>query len=116
MTGVRGQEPAWLSWSPLIGHVLEGARPGEVVLVDVGGGRGHDVSALKRKIGSGLPKAGRIVLEDLPAVLEDSGELEEGVEKVEYDFFTPQVVVGRFTITLLDIFLSPLSSSERWDG
>ena len=75
------------------------------MLVDVGGGRGHDVSAFRRRMGPEFPEGGRVVLEDLPAVLEDAGKLEEGVEKVGYDFFTPQVVVGEsplsFDIVLL---------------
>ena len=94
MTCVRGEEPAWLSWFPVTERILEGARPGGVVLVDVGGGRGHDVGAFRRRMGPVFPEGGRVVLEDLPAVLEDAGKLEGGVERVEYDFFTPQVVLG----------------------
>ena len=104
MTCVRGEEPAWLSWFPVTERILEGARPGGVVLVDVGGGRGHDVGAFKRRKGPEFPEGGRVVLEDLPAVLEDSGKLEEGVEKVEYDFFTPQVVIGESPLSF-DIVL-----------
>lgn len=65
------------------------------MLVDVDGGRGHDVGAFKRRIGSEFSKSERVVLEDLPAVLEDSKKLEEGVEKVKYNFFTPQVIIGK---------------------
>lgn len=100
MTCVRGEEPAWLTWFPIREQILEGARPDGVVLVDVGGGTGHDASAFRRKIGQKLPDGARVVLEDLPAVLESAKELEEGVESVEHDFFTPQVVVGEFSLPL----------------
>ena len=106
MTCIRGEEPAWLSWFPVRKQILKGTRPDGVVLVDVGGGRGHDVVAFRRSISPDLPKGGRVVLEDLSAVLKDAGNLEgEGVEKIEYDFFTPQVVVGELQVYLfLDTF------------
>jgi hypothetical protein len=56
-------------------------------------------------MGPDFPENGRVVLEDLPAVLDDAGKLEEGLEKVEQDFFTPQVVVGEYPIPL-EIVLS----------
>lgn len=74
------------------------------MLVDVGGGRGHEAGAFKRSMGPEFPEGGRVVLEDLPAVLEDAEKLEEGVEKVAYDFFTPQVVLGQSPLSL-DIVL-----------
>ena len=105
MTCIRGEEPAWLSWFPVREYILEGARPGEVVLVDVAGGRGHDGGAFTHRFEAEFPEGGRVVLEDLPAVLADAGESEgendekgvgRAVEKVAYDFFRPQVVEGEF--------------------
>lgn len=99
MTCVRGEEPAWLSWFPVSEHILQECRPNDIVLVDVGGGRGHDAVAFKRRTGKDFPEGGRVIVEDLPAVLADAGQLEEGVEKVEYDFFTPQTITGEFAFT-----------------
>ena len=96
MTCVRGVEPAWLSWFPVRERILQGSRPGELILVDVGGGRGHDVSAFKRKWEGEFSQGARVMLRDLPAVLEDAEKLEEGIEKKAHDFFTPQTVLGEF--------------------
>jgi len=62
-----------------------------VLLVDVAGGRGHDIQAFKKAFPN---KKGRLVLEDLPAVIDDISELDEGIERVKYDFFTPQPIKG----------------------
>jgi hypothetical protein len=101
MTCVRGEEPRWLSWFPFRERILEGARPGEVLLVDVGGGRGHDAVAFKKRIDKESPGA-RVVLQDLPAVLSDVSNL-DGIEKVSHDFFTPQVIKGWFSLPSLFI-------------
>ncbi|KAK1992966.1 O-methyltransferase [Colletotrichum falcatum] len=60
------------------------------LLVDVGGSIGQDVQCfLERHPGT----ASRVYLEDLPQVLEDENStLARGVNRVPYDFFTPQPI------------------------
>lgn len=67
--------------------------PREVTLVDVGGGRG----AVLRQVCHELdpPPQGRIVLQDLPKVLEGV-EGGERVEVMPYSFLDPQPVNGIF--------------------
>ena len=61
-----------------------------VLLVDVGGGRGDALRKFRRM----HPELrGRVVIEDLPKVIEGQ-EVEEGVEAIAHDFFTPQPVIG----------------------
>ncbi|KAJ4345332.1 uncharacterized protein N0V89_011462 [Didymosphaeria variabile] len=94
MTGIRGSRPSWIEWWPVEQRILnEGLsnEPSEVLLVDVAGGRGHDVQAFGKKFEA---CKGRLVLEDLPAVIGDIKQLDERVERVEYDFFTSQPIVG----------------------
>jgi hypothetical protein len=59
-------------------------------LVDVGGGLGHEILGLSSK----LKPAGRLVLQDLPAVIEEaktSGNLPAAhIEAAAHDFFAPQ--------------------------
>lgn len=67
----------------------------EVLIVDVGGGSGHDLVSFR----SGNPNmGGRLILQDLPRSIEiakSGGELEKlGIEAVEHDFFTPEGIQG----------------------
>lgn len=62
----------------------------EVLFVDVGGGRGESLRIFRRN----HPELrGRIIVEDLPKVVEGQ-EVEEGVDAIGHDFFTPQPVRG----------------------
>ncbi|KAJ6191179.1 Winged helix-turn-helix transcription repressor DNA-binding [Penicillium mononematosum] len=69
------------------------AEVSESLLVDVGGGRGHDVAAFVALYRS-LP--GKVVLQDRESVVASILECAEGrsFEVQAYDFFTPQPVKG----------------------
>lgn len=61
------------------------------LLVDIGGGRGHDLLEFRNR----FPEApGKLVLEDLPSVIDevrDAQDLNAGdVDAVPYDFFAGQ--------------------------
>lgn len=60
-----------------------------VLLVDVGGGVGHDLKAFKARFPE-LP--GRLVLQDLPQVIENIATIPDGIEPLEHDMFTPQPI------------------------
>lgn len=61
------------------------------LLVDIGGNAGLDVIAFKKK----FPELkGKLIIEDLPVVIEIIKDLPEGIEAVAYDFFTPQPFEG----------------------
>lgn len=81
---------------------LSNVRPGResVLMVDVGGGPGQEVTGLKER----FPHLqGRLILEDLPVTLDRIESLPDGIEKVSHDFFTPQPVVGARMYFLRDI-------------
>lgn len=62
------------------------------VLVDIGGGIGHDLSLFKQHFPQ-LP--GKLVVQDLPGVIKDIREpLPDGVEAVVYNMFDPQPLKG----------------------
>lgn len=65
----------------------------DVLLVDVGGSMGHDLSEFRRKW-SDAP--GRLILQDLPDVVAQakSGQLHPSIEAMEHDFFTEQPIKG----------------------
>ncbi|KAL0933822.1 Demethylsterigmatocystin 6-O-methyltransferase 2 [Colletotrichum truncatum] len=71
--------------------LVEGALPGRAVVVDVGGGKGHDLK--KFHLRNPTVPASDLILQDLPAILKNV-ERDPGFTIQEYDFFTPQPVKG----------------------
>lgn len=63
--------------------------PETVLVVDVGGGKGHASSHIRATT---KHISGRVILQDLPSVIEDITESLPGVERMPYDFFTPQPI------------------------
>ena len=64
----------------------------EVLLIDVGGGLGHDLQELKAE----HPKLkGRLILQERPEVIKETQSMTDGIELMEHDFFTEQPVKGK---------------------
>ncbi|KAJ6122245.1 hypothetical protein N7512_004710 [Penicillium capsulatum] len=92
MASRRQGRPMWFDVYPverLLGH----ATPCEdsVFLVDVGGNKGHDLSRFRQRY-SHLP--GRMVLQDLPKVVEGVSGRDGGIDVMGYSFLDPQPVQG----------------------
>ncbi|KAH7088159.1 S-adenosyl-L-methionine-dependent methyltransferase [Paraphoma chrysanthemicola] len=84
---------SWVSSYP-VAKELGDFKPeaNSAVLVDIGGGFGQHAVAFKQKYAD-LP--GRVVVQDLPSTLAHLPPMKpEGIEFVEYDFFTPQTILG----------------------
>lgn len=63
-----------------------------VLLVDIGGGLGHDLEDFR----AGYPHLpGRLVLEDLSAVTKEVNQIDKEIEVISYDFFMPQPIKGK---------------------
>ncbi|KAH7348574.1 S-adenosyl-L-methionine-dependent methyltransferase [Rhexocercosporidium sp. MPI-PUGE-AT-0058] len=92
MRGRKDGTPRWLDYFPVSTQV-SGLSTTEdaVTLVDVGRNLGHDVKLFRERCPD---VSGRVVLMDLPEVVRGNKDPLNGIEKVEYDFFTPQPVVG----------------------
>ena len=106
MTGWSFDRPRWMDphFYPITERLIDGAKKGEdaVFLVDIGGGRGHDLENLKSKHPN-LP--GRLVLQEAPDVV-NLTKLSEGLEVTVHDFNTPQPIhgkTGRFSLPPLHI-------------
>lgn len=81
----RGEE--WFDFYPVEDRLsVAGNKP---LLVDVGGGLGHDLIALKKKFPN-LP--GKLIVQDLPVVIDNVKDLPSGIEAMQHDFFMPQPV------------------------
>ena len=92
MGNSMGARQIWLDWYPIQESLIQGTSTDKdsVLLVDIGGGWGHDILAFQEK----YPNNGRLILQDLPAVVKDVRALPPGVEAQGYDFFTAQPVKG----------------------
>ncbi|KAL9601564.1 MAG: hypothetical protein Q9219_002398 [cf. Caloplaca sp. 3 TL-2023] len=97
MSGYRQGKPSWVDpgFYPVEERLCQGIKEGkeeeEVLLVDVGGGLGHDLQALKDKHPR-LP--GRLILQDKTEVMDQITYPDPVFEKMPHDFFTPQPVHG----------------------
>ena len=92
MTGQREGRAYWLDFFPFEERIAKGFKGGDdaVMLIDVGGARGHEVEAIKKKHPT-LP--GRLLLQDLRDTVEQALPV-LGMEAVVHDFFTPQPIEG----------------------
>ncbi|KAJ0315165.1 hypothetical protein Brms1b_006278 [Colletotrichum noveboracense] len=93
MGAYRQGRPSWMDkgFYPVKERLLDGydhSKDG-VLLVDVGGSFGHDIDEFRKK----YPKApGRLVVQDLPSVIEQIDNLDAKVERMGHDFFTEQPI------------------------
>jgi hypothetical protein len=92
MGNSMGARQIWLDWYPIQERLIDGSDPADdpALLVDIGGGWGHDLLAFHNK----YPNKGKLILQDLPDVIKDMRALPSGVEAMGYDFFTEQPVKG----------------------
>lgn len=86
--GHRGEQ--WYDFYP-VESKLRVNTPSDILLVDIGGNRGHDLARFHARFPS-LP--GKLILQDLPKVVATATDLAVEIEKMGYDFFTPQPVKG----------------------
>lgn len=98
MTAWLIDRPMWIDpgFYPVQERLIQGMKkdqPDTVFLVDMGGGQGHDLERFKAK----LPNvAGRLILQDLPEVIDRAkANLSPGIEATVHDFNTTQPVRGK---------------------
>lgn len=99
--------PSWMvpDFYPVQELLVKGARTDvdSVPIVNVGGGSGHDLEEFQRK----HPNApGRLVPQDLPAVIEQIREIHERIKPMAHDFYTEQPIKGKQLTSLLCLLFS----------
>ncbi|KAL8705630.1 MAG: hypothetical protein Q9201_001267 [Fulgogasparrea decipioides] len=86
---------SWHEVFPIASQLVPGFNtddPGAVLLVDVGGGFGHELRSFHE---AHPDTSGRLIIQDLPVMMEKfGGKAPPGTEIMTYDFFTPQPVKG----------------------
>ncbi|KAF2236206.1 S-adenosyl-L-methionine-dependent methyltransferase [Viridothelium virens] len=93
MGGQRMMRIDWFNFLPIAEMMLNGAKKNSeaVLMVDVGGGEGHDIE----KFHKAFPDApGQLVLQDLPDVIGMIKDLHPAVRRMPHDFFQEQPVTG----------------------
>lgn len=82
----RGEK--WFEFYPVEEKLaISDADPSKILLVDIGGNVGYDLVTLQNRFPN---LKGRLVVEDLPAIVESATELPQSIERVGHDFFKPQ--------------------------
>lgn len=107
MSGFRSKRGDWLNWFPVEQQLfcsMTGPECGEeVLIVDVGGGSGHDLERFLTR----FPQAkGHLVLQELPSTISSLNHLNTGIKAMSHDMFTPQPIKGEFsspTFSFLDM-------------
>ena len=90
MKGYAGHLAPWTAIYPTE-KLLEGAPATEVLVVDVGGGTGHDLQLFQRKHRTA---PGQLVLQDQAGVIARA-QVDSSIKAMSHDFMTPQPVKGR---------------------
>lgn len=99
MKAMQANFTHWMEWFPRQALFGDSKRSAETFLVDVGGGYGHDISALAATYPD---EQVRMVLQDLEGVLQEGANdrkqaektLDSRIELVSHDFFKAQPVKG----------------------
>lgn len=100
MGGYRQGRPSWMdaNFFPVQDRLIEGFEESEdaALLVDLGGSFGHDLTEFTKKFPD---VTGRLILQDLPVVIDQIHTLDEKIEKMKHDFFTEQPIKGKSLFT-----------------
>ncbi|KAI1078792.1 S-adenosyl-L-methionine-dependent methyltransferase [Whalleya microplaca] len=83
--GDRGSRPSWVTWFPIKEKLIDGTISKYPLLVDIAGGRGHDITEFQQQFPD---QAGRLILQDQQQVLDSANSLSSRIEKRSIDFFT----------------------------
>ena len=91
MTKIRSTRHHWTDWYPVQREVLDDVQveQDDMILIDMGGGKGHDLEVFLMKFPSAK---GRILLQDLPGTVPQAKQLSHGIQVQAHDFFTTQTV------------------------
>lgn len=96
MAGYRQGKTSWVDFYPVVDRLgkdlMADAQSNTVLLVDVGGGMGHDLKEFRAKYPH-LP--GRLILQERQEVVSQIAASSSGIEATVHDFFTAQPIKGK---------------------
>jgi hypothetical protein len=96
MGGYRQGRPPWMSFYPVQERMVKGADtdPNASFLVDIGGSSGHDLAEFHRHHPN---YPGKLVLQDLPVVIDQTVSFDNAITPMKHDFFTEQPLKGKIS-------------------
>ena len=107
----RGEE--WFESYP-VEEKLVVKESSDPLLDDIAGGRGHDLIAFNKKFPN---LGGKLILQDLPIVVDDIKGLPSGIEAMKHDFFEPHPLKVPKLITFAVVSTLPRPYyADRFDG
>lgn len=101
MVNSLGSQYHWVDCFPVDEQILADYDGPSALLVDVGGGKGHDLSTFHKEYSG----HGKLVLQDLAEALENVGDLDPAIERMVYDLFTGQPVASALMFRTLSCVL-----------
>ncbi|KAF2462855.1 O-methyltransferase [Lindgomyces ingoldianus] len=87
----KGRGDEWFQFYP-VEEKLRVKSATDPLLVDIGGGVGHDIIRFRQCFPT---LTGQLILEDLPLVIEAAVDLPNGITAIGHDFFQPQPALVR---------------------
>ena len=92
MQAYRAGNSMWYESYPVAERLVKGFDPSasDVFLLDLGGGKGHDLAAFAGHHAQQHP--GRLILQDQPSVIAEIPGTDQAFEPQAHDFFTPEPV------------------------
>ena len=117
MTGKHAGRPSWMDpdFYPFKENFIQDAKTehDSVFLVDIGGGRRHDLQEMCAQHPE-LP--GKLVLQNVKGVIKEAeaSGLDGRIATMEHDFSTRQPITGKFAKTVGNIYL--LMPAARCQG
>ena len=116
MSGYHAERPSWMDkgFFPVEERLIHGSKreKGEVLLVDIGGGLGHDLEEFKHKHATLLGERRLILQELLKTTIQGAKRMRPWMEAMAYNFFTPQPIKGEITGHSAKFVLFPNKSNE----
>lgn len=95
MGNTMGARKYWVDWYPVKEQILDGSSPDTPLLIDVGGGKGHDIIQFHTKF-----PGYKLVLQEIPEVVDNLKDSEQVFESVKYDFFTEQPLKSKLVTSI----------------
>ncbi|KAL9615785.1 MAG: hypothetical protein Q9160_009259, partial [Pyrenula sp. 1 TL-2023] len=120
MSGYHAGQTCWMDpdFYPVKERLINGCLQGEheILVVDVGGGLGHDLEEFKRKYINDI-EGRRLVLQDLKVMVRAAKALRPWIECQSHDFFKEQPLEGKckmsVPIDVVKVYLSHQPAGAR---